>query len=257
MEQNKNPEKTNHNTKFGSMPKPFDQYGLATTPIHGIVEVASIMEKIPKHYKLTEEELTKTFNVSEKMEAHYWVARLLGEMYTLMEICELAIKQGRRGIRREFVASVRDHAVWREAIKKFRVNWLINIYTDIPLANTKVRLRELTEMYYKLMGKYPGLKCMATLEPDGRPRVKVYDPMTDGQDQNNVEVFDQETAEIKVEHSEDKGHKVNISKKNRFPEAAKILEQIRVELVNADESMMDTSEYMQIIRECGFKTFDV
>jgi len=246
--------KTNSGTKFGSMPKAFDQYGIASTPTNGVAEIADLMGKVSKYYKSTEEETLRTLNVSEKMEAHYWVARLLGEMYTILEICELAIKQKRRGISREFVASVRDHAVWREAIKKFRVNWLINIYTEIPLANTKVRLRELTEMYYKLVGKYPGLKCIASLEGS---KLKLYNPEIDNYDPDSPEVFDKETAEIKVEHSEDKGRKVNISQKNRFLEAAKILEQIRVELVNADESMMDTSEYMQIIRECGFKTFDV
>lgn len=188
-------------------------------------------------------------NANDKMEPQYFIARLLGEMFTNWEIMELARKQKRPGITQELIASVKSHKIWAEAIKKFRVNWLINIYDDIPLSNAKVRLRELSDLYYKLTGKYP--KVLHTLNEGG-----VITRAVDTDDLPNPEDFDPETSVIEVEYG-DKGKRIKVKKDQYFDQITKILDQVRVELERMDTTLMDDAEFIKIVRECGFENYEV
>ena len=209
----------------------------AITPDHTPVEVAERLSNTVTDY---------VTNATDKMEVQYWVARLLGELFTTWEILQLARKQGRDNVNQELITSIKRHHVWADAIKKFRVNWLINVYEDIPLSNAKVRLRELSDLYYKLTGKAPSIKHV--IDVDGSVKATV--------DEDNLESFDPDTSVVEIEYGKD-GKKVKVERKHYYEQCTKILEQIRVELERMDTTLMDDAEFIKIIRECGYDTYDV
>lgn len=220
-----------------------DIYNIATLPEKGQDDpdtMADLMAMTPKDYVVYHD---------DEMEQQFWVARMLCEMHTVFEIVEIAKRQNRKGVTQQLVSSIRDHAIWKKAIEKARVEFLINSFTEIPLANTIVRIRELSELYYKLMGKYPVMKYK--IDSDGTP-IETGEQIGD-----DMHTFDNETADIEITIGGRDGYKTKISKKKYYDTAIKILDQIRVELDKADLSTTSEAQYIRIIRDCGFESYEV
>lgn len=231
------------NLKVGSIAKDYDKYNEATLPPDGKDnpdDMSALMAMTPKDYVVYHD---------DEMERQFWIARMLCEMHTVQEITAIAKKQNRKGVTPQLVSSVRDHAIWKKAIEKQRVEFLLAAFTDIPLANTIVRVRELADLYYKLMGKHPVMKYK--LGNDGTPEEV-------GEDiGSNIDTFDNETTDIEVTIGGRDGYKTKITKKKYYDTAIKILDQIRVELDKADLSTTSEAQYIRIIRDCGFESYEV
>jgi hypothetical protein len=228
--------------KQGPVHKDSDKYMVALSPPDKPVdEVAHLISMTPKDYVV---------DFSDDMEKHMWIARMLGELHTVYEIIEIAKRQDRKGIVYQLVVSIRDHHIWKEAIKKMRVNFLVDTFKEIPLSHSVVRVRELSDMYYRLAGKMPRVRYK--LDADGKPKKLAMD---DEDEIESMEAFDDD-AEIEIEVGGRDGNKTKIKKKKYYDIIINILREIRTELEKADLSLTSEAEFINLIRECGFKSYE-